>query len=174
MCLSNKFLVFISLLILASTQLVAAPPANPPPIEVDAFVVNGTDAPVPVTVQESPREIVWANARLLDVSDNRSFFWQLMNGDFIEFVPEGHILAVTDILVSGDFLGDAGPFLVAILKTDEGGGSSRQFDIAGTNLPFSQSFTTPFILQAGFGLGHRLEDNKLNVMVSGYLTPVAE
>ncbi|MEN8131533.1 MAG: hypothetical protein ABFS45_15340 [Pseudomonadota bacterium] len=44
----NKFVVFLPVLLLVSTQLAAEPPLNPPPIEVDAFVVNDEANPVPV------------------------------------------------------------------------------------------------------------------------------
>lgn len=48
MCRQNKFLFAISLLILASTQLIAAPKDDPPPIEVDAFVTNDEANAIPV------------------------------------------------------------------------------------------------------------------------------
>jgi hypothetical protein len=50
----NKFMAFLPVLLLVSTQLVAAPPENPPPIEIDAFVVNDTENPVPVDIVGTP------------------------------------------------------------------------------------------------------------------------
>jgi hypothetical protein len=47
----NKFMAFLPVLLLVSTQLIAKPPINPIPFEVDAFVTNDETNPVPVVVQ---------------------------------------------------------------------------------------------------------------------------
>ena len=46
----NKFMAFLPVLLLVSTQLVAAPPEGLPPIEVDSFVTNDEANAVPVEV----------------------------------------------------------------------------------------------------------------------------
>jgi len=50
----NKLKFFLPVLLLVSTQLAAAPPENPPPIEVDVFVVNDEANPVPVDIMGTP------------------------------------------------------------------------------------------------------------------------
>ena len=46
----NKFVVFLPVLLFASAQLAAKPPGNPPPIEVDAFIVNDEANAIPAFV----------------------------------------------------------------------------------------------------------------------------
>ena len=86
MCLSNKLLVFISLLTLVSTQLVAAPPENPPPIEVDVFVVNDDANAVPVTIQggESKEPVL---LKQFVVNDN-------FVDDHTEFIDQFHTICI--------------------------------------------------------------------------------
>lgn len=52
--LTKIFMVFLPVLFFTSTQLVAKPPTdNPPPIEIDAFIVN-TPLPVEITNSATP------------------------------------------------------------------------------------------------------------------------
>ncbi|MEN8132905.1 MAG: hypothetical protein ABFS45_22550 [Pseudomonadota bacterium] len=57
----NKLHILITaFLIVTSTQLAAEPPINPPPIEVDAFVVNDKTNPIPVEVVNASAEYQFA------------------------------------------------------------------------------------------------------------------
>ena len=114
MCLSNKFLVFISLLILASTQLAAAPPENPPPIEVDVFVVNDEANAVPVTIHGAPAEptpFQRSSHTLLDIGDD---------GDDVGFSspPVGKRLVIEHVSV--DLSLDAGANAVCTVRVTDG------------------------------------------------------
>ena len=103
MCLSNKFLVFISLLTLASTQLVAAPPENLPPIEIDAFVTNGTENPVPI-ILPTP---VQGNTGGTSGSQTATVYT----------VPDGQRLSIEYLTASGTKSGNQTRVIISIKTT---------------------------------------------------------
>ena len=116
MCLSNKLLVFISLLTLASTQLVAAPPENPPPIEIDVFVVNDEANAVPVTIQGAPAEptpFQRSSNTLLEIGDDTG-------GVGFASVPMGKRLVIEHMSVNLDLDAGANAVCGVIVMTDGG------------------------------------------------------
>ena len=153
------------------------------PATQEVNVTNGQDAPIPVSVQESTKEIVWAQERLIDANEIKSVSWRKLDGAIFQLVPSGYDLVITDILVSTDAVyGDpSNPYDVAFWLQDGQGGSSRLFDIAGSSLPFSHSFTTPFVISEDLGLGLSASNlvqpdltNFNKVLLTGYLAPVSQ
>lgn len=83
MCLQNKVFIFIPLLLLSSS-LGAKPPENPPPIIVDAFVVNDEANPVPVDVQNGE-----ANPIIVNVQEDESVPFLIRASSTVDAISTG-------------------------------------------------------------------------------------
>jgi hypothetical protein len=146
-----------------------------PPGGLDVNVVNDQSNPVPVTVQETAiKEPLRAHKRILDIDNVTAFFWADTSDTLFSEVPPGHILVITDIIISIDGFGDFNdPFLAVFWKLTDGS-ETRYLDIAGKFGPFSHPFATPLILKEGYSLGASSDANKLQIILTGYLQSVAE
>jgi len=149
-------------------------------------VVNGQDAPIPVTVQVSSKEIIRG---VVDITfkgqndlDAYAVPWRRPDGTGFTDLPEGYALFITDIIVSNNQVFFSGtpdePFDLVFVHLEDGG-AGRLWDLGGTGLPYSLSFQTPmffpFLTGAGGKLGiTRLTDERLEVTLIGYLEPITQ
>jgi len=150
-------------------------PVQAPPGGLDVNVVNDQSNPVPVTVQETEiKEPLLARKRIIDLGNVTPIAWADTSDTFFTEVPPGHILVITDIVISIDGFGDSNdPFLAVFWKMKDGG-ETRYLDISGKFGAFSHPFVTPLVLQEGYTLGAESEANKIQIILTGYLQSVAE
>lgn len=166
----------------ASQVEVVAPLPMPVAVEGGTVSVSAAD-PLPVALQK--KEIVRAEIDLpnqsADPFDATSIGWASMDGNFFREIPEGYALHITDIIVSSNDL-FANPtvdepfdLVFVHIRSD---GKGRALDLGGIGLPYSHSFTTPLFFPQlnaeGGSLGiTRLSDERLNVIITGYIEPVS-
>ena len=172
----------ITVLTVLLVIVVFAMPAYADPKPKDVNVVN---TPMPITVQKNSNDTLVGIVDLTeegeDDLDARAIHWKRPDNTAFSIIPEGYALFVTDIIVS--YHSTPTPsfdeyfhlVFVAMYST----GAGRLFDIAGTGLPYSHSFTTPIffpsLTERGGKLGiTRTTDDRLKVILTGYLEPITE